>query len=243
MSWQHLNQPQGWIGVISLSLSGGDPGEVKKLERTYHSTVRAKRRAHRLAQLHDLLGELRSNPRSIWQRLKISHCELPIQLQNVQAWDAYLANIANVHTMRDQPINHPTALPSAAFPIQPPAPIDLRTALDAPISLEEVQVGLQHLHNNRASGKHGLPAELLRYAQGESSPHVLAPVLVDVFNAAFLAGTVPADLNSGLITPVFKKVTSSTLPTIGLLQSQSTHCGCMPAFLMLACYYLQNLLS
>ena len=21
MSWQHLNQPQGWIGVISLSLS------------------------------------------------------------------------------------------------------------------------------------------------------------------------------------------------------------------------------
>ena len=28
---------------------------------------------------------------------------------------------------------------------------------------------------------------------------------MDVFNAAFLAGTVPADLNSGLITPVFKK--------------------------------------
>ena len=107
--------------------------------------------------------------------------------------------------MRDQPINQPTALPSAAFPIQPPAPTDLRAALDAPISLEEVQVGLQRLHNNRASGKHGLPAEFLRYAQGESSPHVLAPVLVDVFNAAFLAGIVPADLHSGLITPVFKK--------------------------------------
>ena len=35
MSWQHLNQPQGWIGVISLSLSLG-PGTINDMGGQRH---------------------------------------------------------------------------------------------------------------------------------------------------------------------------------------------------------------
>ena len=71
--------------------------------------------------------------------------------------------------------------------------------------LGEVQCGLQHLHNGRACGRDGLPAELLRYARVDSSPHVLAPILVDAFNAASVVGKVPACFNYALVTPVHKK--------------------------------------
>ena len=80
---------------------------------------------------------------------------------------------------------HTPALPSAAAGWGTIAPAHLVGALNTPISLEEVHNGLRRLRNGRASGRHGLPAELLRYAQAEYLPHVLAPFLVDVFNAAF----------------------------------------------------------
>ena len=98
-----------------------------------------------------------------------------------------------------------TALPPFSYPVHLPASPCLLEALHAPISLGEVQRGLQHLHNGRACGRDGLPAELLLYAKVDSSPHVLAPVLMDVFNAAFVVGKVPACLQYALVTPVHKK--------------------------------------
>ena len=186
--------------VRASTRNGGDPGASKALERAYHSKVRFKSRAHRLARLHCLLHELQYDPRAFWHQLRPVPNELPMPLQSVQVWDSYLNHIASM-----DPAPHCTTLPFNAYPVHPAAPSSLLEALDGPISMEEVQSGLQHLHNGRACGWDGLPAELLRYAKGESSPHVLAPVLKDLLNAAFLAGRVPACLNCGLVTPVFKK--------------------------------------
>ena len=191
--------------VRASARHGGSPTEVQDLERAYHHTVRTKRRAYRLGKLHNLLKELRTNPRAFWQHLKPPNSDLPCLLQNVQAWDNYLQNIADVHALCEEPVSQASTLPLASYPIQPAAPAHLVGALNPPISLEEVHNGLRRLRNGRASGRHGLPAELLRYAQAEYLPHVLAPFLVDVFNAAFQAGHVPSCLNSALITPVFKK--------------------------------------
>ena len=177
---------------------GGDRSTLKELELVCHSKVRAKRRTHRLLQLQQHLAVLRSNPRALWQRLRSSHYELPLQLQNVQAWSSCLSTIANVHVRR-------IALPPLSYPVHLTASPSLLEALHAPISLGEVQRGLQHLHNGRACGRDGLPAELLRYAKGDSSPHVLAPILMDVFNAAFVVGKVPICLQYALVTPVYKK--------------------------------------
>ena len=70
---------------------------------------------------------------------------------------------------------------------------------------------MQRLHYGRANGLQGLPSELLRYAkltpeEGKPAPvNVLAPVLTDVLNATIQSGSIPTDINGGLITPVFKK--------------------------------------
>ena len=98
-----------------------------------------------------------------------------------------------------------------SFPVQPSGPAAHVDALNAPISLGEVLAGLQNLHNGRATGVQGLPAELFRYAKDERAPgmsppeNVLAPALVAVLNSAFVAGQVPPYVNGSLITPVHKK--------------------------------------
>jgi len=71
--------------------------------------------------------------------------------------------------------------------------------------------GLLKLHKDRATGAQGYPAELLKAAQpvalpGEiREPHVLAPLLTRVFNAAFEAGHLPSHINRSLVKPVFKR--------------------------------------
>ena len=98
-------------------------------------------------------------------------------------------------------------LPDASYPHHPQDPAD---ESNASITLTEVSNGLHKLHNGRAQGPQGYPAELLRYSQKEQrvdappSGHVLAPLLVTVLNAAFHSGQLPRSSNGSLITPVFK---------------------------------------
>ena len=179
--------------------NGASPLELRALERLYHHTVRAKRRTYRLAQLRSLIAKLQSDPRALWQRLKSQQSDLPEQLKPVQAWDAYLKRVACLELLSV------AVSPLASFPVHAPA-AGACEPLHASITLGEVLAGLKRLRNGRASGVDGLPAELLRYAKAEAGPvHVLAPVLVDVLNAAFTCGALPAAVNSSLVTPVHKK--------------------------------------
>lgn len=181
---------------------GGSREEAGALERRYHSLVRSKRRAHRQRELQALLVDQRGDPRRFWKRLRGVRRDLPLQLLPVQCWDSYLRRVGNLG------LPDGCALPAEAFPQQD---VVAAAALNAPITLEEVLGGLKRLNNGRAAGKLGLPAELLRYAQATSSrdvprpPHLLAPVLLDVLNAAFRSGAVPAGFNTGLVTPVYKR--------------------------------------
>ena len=191
--------------IRASARQGANPEELRALERTYHSTVRAKRRTHRLTQLRSLLAELKTDPRAFWKRLKTHQADLPVQLQTVQAWDDYLQHVADLGL----PII--SSLSFGAFPVQQIASLEAVAALHAPISLAEVSRGLRNLHNGRASGAQGLPAELLRYAKLDPDAnvpdpgHVIAPVICAALNAAFQAGTVPSSANVSLITPVYKK--------------------------------------
>ena len=93
-------------------------------------------------------------------------------------------------------------LPAPHTP-QPPAPAH---SLNQPLTLAEVEVGLQHLHNGRSGALHGYTSELLRYAQLVTTPddpapaHLLAPCLVVFFST----GQVPQSWKTSLVTPVFK---------------------------------------
>ena len=188
--------------VRALGRRGRTSLEYKTLEREYHSVVRAKRQAYRLRMLQEVLREQMTNPRGFWQRLRSDPRPLPAPLCRVQVWDGYLQALSDCGGAPHAPLSadsHPSR----------PHPEAVR--LSESITEGEVLDGLHQLHNGRAAGLHGYPSELLRAAQpiplpGEApQPHVLAPVLVRVFNAAFDAGHLPGSINHTLVTPVHKK--------------------------------------
>ncbi|CAL8469960.1 g9502 [Coccomyxa elongata] len=190
--------------VQAMANRCSNPSELRAMERRYHSLVRSKRRAYRVAQLKHLIDEQYANPRSFWKRLRGQNGKLPEQLRPVQSWDAYLQHLAG------QPMLDVPPLPDMAYPVHPASDLQV-TELNAPIRLGEVLEGLQKLHNGRAKGPQGLPSELLRYAKveseaGEPPPdHVLAPALVAVLNCAFSEGRIPVAVSGSLVTPVFKR--------------------------------------
>lgn len=189
-------------GLRTRARQGAGREELRTLERHYHTVVRSKRRAYRVQQLHLLIREQYQDPRCFWKRLRSKHMRLPVQLSQTQQWDAYLGKLADM----DLPVL--SQLPDASYPYHPEAPA---AGLNVAITLGEVSDGLKRLHNGRAHGPQGYPAELLRYAKQAAQPsepppvNVLAPLLVTVLNAAFHSGQLPASSNGSLITPVFKK--------------------------------------
>ena len=182
--------------------SNTDMAARKQLERKYHSVVRTKKRAYQLDRLKLLLRDQRTQPRRFWKSLRTMCSELPVGLQQVQTWDAFLADLCNAGSTAA------CHIPPDAYPQQPH---ENAAGLNAPISVQEVLHGLKHLHNGRATGKAGVPSEFLRYAEPERRPgqppsaHMLAAPLTKVLNSLFRTGTVPDFVNEGLVTPVFKK--------------------------------------
>ena len=132
-----------------------------RLERQYQSLVRTKRHASRLGRLRDLLHQQYASPRSFWKLLRSSQTPLPVSLQPVQVWDAYLDKSADIGKVENY------ALSPAAYPQQLLEPA---SCLNVAISEEKVQAGLIGLHNGCAKGVQGLPSELFRYAKLEADP-------------------------------------------------------------------------
>ena len=165
-----------------------DPTIKKALERRYHGVVRAKRRAHLLGRLRVLISEQYSHPRSFWKQLRESHADLPVSMQNVQVWDAYLAQVADVGC---------PAMCHFLEEAYPQCPSAAAATLNAPLTNAEVEDGLARLHNGHAKGFQGFSSEFLRYAKhepkyGEAPPqHVLLPAITATLNAAFQSGQVP----------------------------------------------------
>ena len=177
--------------------------DKRHLGNRYHSLVRRKARAYRQAKLRSLLDSKCLQQRSFWRMLRRPDSRLPDSLQNVQAWQGYMQ-----HTARAELPALSGALPGVAYPAQQQSQA---AGLNGPITLEEVRAALPGLHNGRALGSLGLPAELLRYAQQRPQPrqpqpqHVLAPALERVLYHMFSTGHVPPAINVGLVTPVYKR--------------------------------------
>ena len=174
---------------------------VKLLGRQYQTQLRHSRAQHNQQQVADLSQLLKSNPRKFWQQARLPHMLLPTQLQHPSAWDGFIANLTA------PPAQHASQLPPP-HTAQPPVPA---SSLNRPLTLSEVEIALQNLHNGRSPAMLGYTSELLRYAKLSATPedpapaHLLAPCLLVLFNAAFSAGQVPQSWKSSLVTPIFKK--------------------------------------
>ena len=175
--------------------------QVQLLGRQYQSVLRHSRTQHNQRQVAELCQLLKSNPRKFWQQGRLPHMLLPPELQHPAAWDSFITKL----TM--PPLQHATQLPTS-HNAQPPAPAN---SLNQPLTLAEVELALQRLHNGRSAAMLGYTSELLRYAklsatpEAPAPPHLLAPCLLVLLNAAFSTGQVPQSWKSSLITPIFKK--------------------------------------
>ncbi|KAK9808646.1 hypothetical protein WJX72_001196 [[Myrmecia] bisecta] len=187
--------------------------EARALAREYHNLVRRKLRQHHQRKAERLLSRLRDNSRHVFRQLRPASSSFPEPLQSVDAWQAYLDNVA------DGPAATP---PTPVCPVLPPLTTAQRSSLVQPaqqlnrqFTQQEVLEACGRLHNGRAPGLMGYPAEMLRYAVMEEESHeesasrtrhyVLAPAMTSMMNRAFITGTVPAAWNVGLLSPVYKR--------------------------------------
>lgn len=90
--------------------------------------------------------------------------------------------------------------------------------LNSDITLTEMLRALKRLHPGRAAGPDGLRAEFLKYASWEvrsgrsySEVHLLAPVLVALFQQLFSHGLYVRSWSSATLSPVFKKGDATNL--------------------------------
>lgn len=174
---------------------------VQLLSRQYQTQLRHSRAQYNQHQVAEFCQLLKSNPRKFWQQTRLPHALLPLQLQHPAAWDAFITQLTA------PPPQYASSLPSP-HTTQPPAPA---ASLNQLLTLEEVEAALRSLHNGRSAAMLGYTSELLRYAQLSATPempvppHLLAPCLLVLFNAAFSTGQVPLSWKSSLVTPIFKK--------------------------------------
>ena len=173
---------------------------VHLLERRYQTHLCHSRSNFAKCEVIDFSQLLKTNPRKFWQAARLPNVLLPKELHDPAAWDCFLSKLTS------PPAQRTTQLPTPHTP-QPPAHAH---SLNQPLTLAEVEVGLQQLHNGKSGALHGYTSELLRYAKLAATPddpapaHLLAPCLVVLFNAAFSTGQVPQSWKTSLVTPVIK---------------------------------------
>ena len=179
--------------------------EFKQLERHYHATVRKKKRAYQAIKLNHVVYQKKTNPRRFWKTLK-NKDRLPDALRAVSAWGPYIQSLARGLGSEDP--NH--EIPREAYPLHqvPQANCD---DLNAPFTVEEIDIGVRALANGKSPGYNGFPAELFRYAHSPVHPgdphsrNILSPIIADIFTLALRKRTIPGETNMCLVTPVYKK--------------------------------------
>ena len=173
---------------------------TRLLGRQYQTQLRHSRASHNQQQVTELSQLLKSNPRRFWQKARLPHMMLPLQLQQPSAWDGFIANLtaAPAQLATQLPPSHTTAAYACTWS---------QSASD----LSRGEAALSRLHNGRSCAMLGYTSELLRYAKLSATPkdpappHLLAPCLLVLFNAAFSTGQVPLSWKSSLVMPIFKK--------------------------------------
>ena len=182
-------------------LLGPRSAHIRLLEQRYQSYFRHSRDNFAQRGVLEFSQLFKSKPRKLWQIVPLPSMLLPQELWDPAAWDTFLNRLIS-----SSPTQQATQLP-APHTAQPPVPAH---SLNQPLTLAEVQVGLQQLHHGRSGVLHGYTSGLLRYAKLVPSPeapapaHLLAPCLVVLFNAAFSTGQVPQSWKTSSVTPISK---------------------------------------
>ncbi|KAL3144031.1 hypothetical protein ABBQ32_003835 [Trebouxia sp. C0010 RCD-2024] len=134
--------------------------QVGLLGRQYQAVLRHSWTQHNQHQVAELCQLFKSTPCKFWQQGRLPHMLLPPELQHPAAWDSFIAKL----TM--PPLQHATQLP-ASHSGQPPAPAN---SLNQPLTLAEVELALQRLHNGRSAAILGYTLELRQALSHACSP-------------------------------------------------------------------------
>ena len=194
------------VGAARAAAQTVHSAEVKAARAAFNKAARRKRRNHRKQRMTSLLAQLR-NPRQckrFWDALTLPHARMPPQLSSPSAWTDAMSSALN-------PPDPDSPLEPDIMEGSPPA-ADGSTLATA-ITREEVIRALHALKNYKACGIGGCPSELFKYALLPSDdPDLPLPDELDVashlaslLNIVYEAGEVPADWNTVLVSPIFKK--------------------------------------
>ena len=181
--------------------------EARELARQYRSLVRRRMRQQQARRADSLLSDMRRNPRTVFRQLRPRDTAIPQSLQDVHAWDSYLADLADGPPALRGQLGCP--VPNPLTSQQRAAAQEAAQRLVEPFSIAEVISTCSRLNNGKASGMMGYPAEMLRYAVlegGQPAPrHILAPAIASMLNCAFRTGRLPSAWNVSLLCPVHKR--------------------------------------
>ena len=163
-------------------------------ERRFKSLARLKRRRWQIQRQQQHIRDLKRNPRAVFEDLAGTHNALPSVLGNPDRWLPFQQRLS---------AHQAAAACHVPEELQPPSFCQEASERlsGAAITVTEVLSALHTLHNGRASGMSGLPAEYFRHAVGwvphnNATPgvratHLLGPTLAALFSATFASGTIP----------------------------------------------------
>ena len=158
---------------------------VQLLGCHHYTQLSHSRAQHNQQQVSDLSQLLKSNSRKFWQQACLPHLLPPPELQPPSTWGDLINSTAS-------PAQHASQLPTP-HTAQPPISA---YCLNQPLSLAEVEAGLQRLHDDRLAAMVGYSSQLLHYAKLSETPEdpappcLLAPCLQVLFDAAPSTGQV-----------------------------------------------------
>eukprot|EP00884_Botryococcus_braunii_P003374 jgi/Botrbrau1/13037/Bobra.0389s0027.1 len=130
--------------------------EFRRLERKYHAIVRKKKRAYQAQKLKTLVHQKHFNPHRFWKTLRRERDRLPEPLRDVSAWDSYINSLAS-GLGTEEPAH---GLPIGAYPphqVPEDHGHDQCDELNAPFTVEEIELGLRALANGEIPGERWLP--------------------------------------------------------------------------------------
>ena len=77
--------------------------------------------------------------------------------------------------------------------------------LNVPFTESELQRAVQNIKCGKAPGLDGIPSEVYKILSGTTGQSPMADAFLTLANNIFLSGCIPADWETNLIVPIFKK--------------------------------------
>ena len=187
---------------------GRDSPEARLAATQYWARVRAARQAYTKAEMAKTVDLWLSNPQHFWKQYRASKSQTHDTF-SLQDWTSYFERLyahMGTHTFEGGSPDTHTSHHANIFTQPTDADTQHASCLNQPFTGKDVLTAIRALHNGKAAGTDGLPAELLKKAyhpDEPSSDNALLPEITRVMNLVF-TGPYPQEWAVSALTAIPK---------------------------------------